>query len=432
MLHTVAALTVEAPRRLALPPARRLRKGLTMDWSDSEDQRRFREEVRAFIADRLPQRYRRHDINEESVPWFRHRRSDDPELRNASQEWAAALAERHWVAPAWPVEFGGGGLSVMEQYVMSEEMARAGAPSVGGNGVAMLGPTLIMHGTKEQQERILPPVLTGEVAWAQGYSEPGAGSDLAAVSTRAVRDGDEYVINGQKIWTTNADVADAVFLLVRTDPAAPKHKGISFLLVEDIHAPGINVRPLPDAAFGQELTETFYDDVRVPASNLVGRENEGWRVAMTLLDFERSGVGNAARYRQTLTEVVDYLKSDEGSKRAADNSSARAAIADRWIEAGVLYNFSLRIATLQSQGVGFSYEASMSKLFGADLAQAIPRTVMRTFGLYSTLWQDAERAPFEGLFTRQYVRTIPLTIGGGSNEIQRGLIATRGLGLPRG
>ena len=402
-----------------------------MDWSDSEEQQRFRQEVRSFIQERLPARYRERDANEESVPWFRHRKSDEPALREAARDWAKALGERHWVAPSWPVEFGGGGLSVMDQFVWSEEMARAGAPHVGGNGVAMLGPTLILHGTKEQQAKILPPILAGEVAWAQGYSEPGAGSDLGSLSTRATRDGDEYVLNGQKIWTTNADVADAVFLLVRTDPTAPKHKGISFLLVEDIHTPGISVRPLDDAAFGVELTETFYEDARVPVSNIVGKENEGWRVAMTLLDFERSGVGRAAHHQQTLTDLVDYVKSDEGRSRAVENESKRAAIADRWIEVGVEYNFSLRIATLQAQGIAFNYEASVTKLFSSDLSQKIARTGTSTFGLYGNLWKDRERAPLDGYFTRTYVRTIPATIAGGSNEIQRGLIATRGLGLPR-
>ena len=404
-----------------------------MDWSDSEDQRAFREEVRQFIAAELPEYYRQMDEpNSANVPWYRHRASEDPELRATAKAWADALASKGWVAPAWPKEYGGAGLGIIEQYIFAEELAAADVPMVGGNGVMMLGPTLILHGTEEQRARVLPGILAGEVAWAQGYSEPGAGSDLASLSTRAVRDGDEYVINGQKIWTTNADVADAVFLLVRTDPSAPKHRGISFLLVEDLRAPGITVRPLEDAAWTIELTETFYDDARVPAENIVGEENRGWYVAMTLLDFERSGVAAARGLRRMLEELFSDLRRGDRRGLLGSASTVRAELADRWIDAEVCSNLSLRIATMQAAGLVPNYEASIGKIVGSELAQAIARTGMKAFGLYSGLWRDPVRAPLSGRFTRNYVLTIPLTIAGGANEIQRNIIANRGLGLPRG
>ena len=242
------------------------------------------------------------------------------------------------------------------------------------------------------------------------------------------------MINGQKIWTTNADVADAVFVLVRTDPEAPKHRGISLLLCEDIHAPGITVRPLVDMGWQIDVTESFYDDVRVPANNLIGEENRGWYVAMTLLDFERSGVTGAASNGEAVQRLLDYLETDGGKavSRVAEFPTVRAAIADRYIESGVGLNFTMRIASMQAAGLVPNVEASVGKLFNATISQTIQRSAMGAFGLYATLWTGDERAPAEGRFTRDYVRSVPRTIAGGSNEIQRHVIATRGLGLPRG
>ncbi len=406
-----------------------------MDWDDSPEQAAFREQVRSFIQERLPAYYRQMDDTSlgHTVPWFRHRVAEDTELRAAANEWAGALAEQGWVAPHWPEEHVGAGLTTLEQFLFAQEMTRADAPVVGGNGMMMLGPTIIVHGTDEQKQRFLPGILSGEVAWAQGYSEPGAGSDLAALSTRARRDGDEYVINGQKIWTTNADVTDAVFVLVRTDPDAPKHRGISLLLVEDIHAPGITVRPLVDMGWQIDVTETFYDDVRVPVSNRIGEENRGWYVAMTLLDFERSGVSGAASTEITMRRLIDFLHSDEAAavSRVSEAPTVRAEIADRLIEADVGNNFTMRIASMQAAGLVPNYESSIGKLFNATLSQTVQRAGMKAFGLYATLWPGDPRAPLDGRYTRDYVRKVPSTIAGGTNEIQRNIIATRGLGLPR-
>ena len=217
-----------------------------MDWSDSDEQARFRTQVREFVRDRLPDYYRQQHANRSGLDggWQADRASDDPAVSGAAREWSKALSDQRWVAPNWPEEYGGAGLSVWEQFIFKQEMAEAGGPPVGGQGVTQIGPTVIVHGSEEQKAKYLSGILAGDTAWCQGYSEPGAGSDLASVQARAVRDGDEYVINGQKIWTSNAHNADNMYILVRTDPDAPKHRGISLIIIDDIEEAGVQVRPL--------------------------------------------------------------------------------------------------------------------------------------------------------------------------------------------
>ena len=408
-----------------------------MDWDDTPQQAAFRAEVRTFLRERLPARYREQAAEiggEGERGWQADRASEDPAARAAAREWGEALSSRGWFAPHWPQEYGGAGLTTMEQFVFSQEMAALGAPLASNTqSIGLLGPTLIVHGSEEQRAEHLPRILSGEVVWAQGYSEPGAGSDLAAVQTRAVRDGDEYVVNGQKIWTTGAHTADWLFALVRTDPSAPKHRGISFLLL-DIKSPGISIRPLIDAAWEHRINETFFEDVRVPVRNRLGEENRGWYVAVTLLDFERSAISGAVGLRRALTQLLEYVYSDRGRapSRLEALPTLRAEVADRFIEIEVTFNLSLRIASMQSRGLIPNYEASMGKLFSSETGHCLWRTGTRVFGLYANLW-DAEdaRSPLRAFFTRTYVSSIPSTIGGGSSEIQRNIIATRGLGLPR-
>ncbi len=403
-----------------------------MDWNDNDEQRAFREQVRTVIAERLPARYRTlaEHAHEGERQWEFDRKADDPEAREAAAEWAAALSERGWVAPHWPTEYGGGGMTVAEQFVFRQEMAEASAPAVGGSGVSLLGPTLIVHGTDEQKAKYLPPILAGERVWAQGYSEPGAGSDLASVATRAVRDGDEYVVNGQKIWTSGAHAADSIFALTRTDPDAPKHRGISFLLIEDIHAPGITVRPLVNLNDKHYFNETFFEDVRVPASNLVGEENRGWYVGMTLLDFERSNIGGAVGARRTLRALMAHATSgDAPGMTQLGAGPRRAALAERWIETEVMFQYSFRIVSMQQAGLIPNYEASTAKLFNSELVQRLALTGTRVFGLHSNNGDESTAA---GGFARAYLAAVPATIRGGTSEVQRNIIATRGLGLPRG
>ncbi|MPZ97960.1 MAG: hypothetical protein GEU80_01270 [Dehalococcoidia bacterium] len=410
-----------------------------MDWADTPEQAAFRAEVRRFIRERFPAAYRpdpdaAESVEPEDIPgynWPADRVSYDPVRRRAAIEWAEALAERGWVAPHWPREYGGAGLTVLEQYIFNEEMAQARVPMVGGIGVALVGPTLIVYGTEEQKRQHLPRILSGEVAWAQAFSEPAAGSDLAALQARAVREGDEYVVTGQKIWTSGAQYADWMCVLVRTDPEAQKHRGISFLLM-DVHTPGITVRPLTDMTWSEPFNETFLDDVRVPVEDRLGEEDRGWYVAMTMLDFERSGIGGAVGYRKSLEDLIEFIRGAEARDqlRADWPGAVRLEVADRHIEVDVLHQFAARTVDVQARDEVPNYEASVNKLFGSETHQRLARTGTKAFGLYGNLWQR-EGAPLDAAFTRDYVTSVPHTVFSGSSEIQRRVIATRGLGLPR-
>lgn len=401
-----------------------------MDWRDSSDQAAFRAEVRELINRRLPARYKAMAATGEPAErvWEFDRKATESERRDAALAWHAALYERRWVAPQWAPEWGGAGLSVMEQFVLNQELARAGAPHVGGSAVGLLGPTLIVHGTDAQRSKYLPAILAGETVWAQGYSEPAAGSDLASLQTRAVRDGDDFVLNGQKIWTSGAHTADAIFALVRTDPMAPKHRGISFLLIDKIRTPGITVRPLTDMGNNHYFNEVFFEDVRVPATNLVGEMNRGWYVAMTLLDFERSNIGGAVGSRRSLDRLIATLKADPALCSRLQSVDLKNEIADRYIETEIMYQFSLRIISLQAKGQLPNHEASMSKLFASELSQRIAATSMNAIGMQGHLMESVST----GSLPRHYLGAVPATIRGGTSEVQRNVIATRGLGLPRG
>ncbi len=408
-----------------------------MDWNDTEDQAAFRAQVQELIEQKLPDRYRilAEDIHQGERQWEYDRRSEDPVEKQAASDWVAALTEVKLVAPHWPEEYGGGGLKPMEQFIFNQEMAEAGAPSVGGSGVGLLGPALIVHGTEEQKARYLPPILAGEKTWAQGFSEPAAGSDLAGLQTRAVRDGDEYVVNGQKIWTSAAHLADAIFALVRTDPDAPKHRGITFLIIDDIKTPGLSVRQLIDMGNHHYFNETFFEDVRVPVDHVLGEENRGWYVSMTLLDYERSNIAGAVHLRKTINGLLNHLQTEDGAARSRlqDSDAIRHEIAERYIETEVQFQFSFRVISIHNAGRLPNYEASTSKLFNSELNQRLARTGTKVFGLYAILWEERNEGDHVAVsFADDYVRSVPATIRGGTSEVQRNIIATRGLGLPRG
>lgn len=411
-----------------------------MDWKDTPDQKAFRKEVRAFIRERFPERYRPEMEGELSLEpedvdgyeWVADARSDDPERREAALAWAADLAEKGWVAPHWPTEYGGAGLDVMKTFILQEEMMRAQVPTVNGIGVFLAGPTLLAHGTEEQRQRHLPPIARGEETWAQGFSEPDAGSDLAGLRTRAECDDGHYVVNGQKIWTSQAQYADWLMVLVRTDPhASTPHRGITYLIVE-AKTPGVTVSPITDLRGATPFAEVFFDDVRVPIANRVGEENRGWYVAMSTLGYERSGIGSVVRYEQRLRRLIEFVKSDDGRRylRPDWRDAIRHEIAQRMIEIRVLYNLALHSVSKQEAGEAPDYEASINQLFSAELHQRLVRTGAKAFGPHSNLWQRSG-APLGALFTHDLVGSVAATFLGGSTEIQRNVIATRGLGLPR-
>jgi len=348
-------------------------------------------------------------------------------------EWRQKLADRGWVAPAWPKEYGGAGLSTMEQFILNEEFAEARAPQLGGMGVMMAGPTIIVHGTEEQKAEHLPKILKGETQWCQGFSEPGAGSDLASLQTRAVKDGDDFVLNGSKIWTSGAQFANWMFMLARTDPDAPKHRGITYFLL-DFKSPGITVQPLVQMGGGAGFNQVFFDNVRVPSKNVVGEVNRGWYVGTTTLDFERSGIGSAVGIRQNVERMIQWAKENvgEGHSMLGRNPLVRLELADRLVEANVAKMLSYRVVHMQNVGMVPNHEASMAKLFSSELGQRIARAGIKMLGLYGLAWDaQSPHSPNHGQYSRGYVQSVSGTIAGGTSEIQRNVIAQRGLGLPR-
>ena len=388
-----------------------------MEFKFTAEHEALRKEVRDFLAEALPNR---------GVGPVRPTSQENWEEQLAFNK---KLAKKGWIAPAWPKEYGGLGWSHINQMIFSEELAYAGAPD-GGRvfNVGMIGPTLIVHGTPEQKAEHLPRITNAEVTWCQGYSEPGAGSDLASLQTRAVRDGDDYVVNGQKIWTTVAHHADWCFLLVRTDPDAPKHKGISFLLV-DMKTPGITVRPLINMAGYHEFNEVFFEDVRVPVRNRVGEENRGWYVAMTLLDFERSNDASIAANQRQLELLMQLWRERRSGEAYRD--ILRHRIADLWVANEVGRMLAYRIAWMQEAGRIPNYEASVIKVFATELAQRITNFGVNLFGPAGALEPDSKYAVANGVFEKGHLVNVAPTIYSGSSEIQRNIIAQRGLGLPR-
>jgi alkylation response protein AidB-like acyl-CoA dehydrogenase len=395
-----------------------------MDWRDTSEQAAWRHEIRTFLDQNLPGVFKDQDLNGEEL-LARRRSGQDAD---AWESWRKALAARGWVAPAWPKEYGGAGMSPIDQFILNHEFAEARAPQIGGLGVMMLGPTLIAHGTEEQKQQHIPRILDGTVNWCQGYSEPGAGSDLASLQTRAVRDGDDFVVNGQKIWTSGAHLADWCFCLVRTDPDAPKHRGITYLLI-DMKTPGITVRPLINLAGTHNFNEVFFEDVRVPVNNVVGEVNRGWYVGTTTLDFERSSIGNSVGQRQAVERNMKWMREHKAEVAPKDYDSARLQWADRWIEVQTATQLAYRVVSMQAAGQIPNSEASIAKLFNTELSQRIARTATKMLGMWGQV--SDRRAPLRGTVGQGYLASVPATIAGGTSEIQRNIIATRGLGLPR-
>ncbi len=394
-----------------------------MNFHFSEEEERFRQEMRDFLAGRLPA-----DWDDQSFLLAQ----DAPERDEIAGELARELGEKRWLALAWPERYGGAGASYLQQTVYSEEIAYHAAPTQSAAGVQWVGPAIMRFGDEAQRERYLPRIAGGDETWCTLYSEPGAGSDLASIRTRAVRDGDEWVINGQKLWAAGAGRATLGWLAARTDPAAPKHRGIStFVLPMD--APGITMRPIEDITGARTLNEVYLDNVRIPADHLVGEENRGWYQVAQTLDMERSGVGTFATGRRNVEKLVEIAKArrDLLSQRPA----SRYELADRWIELEVGYQVAYRIPYLQEGGATPNYEASVSKLFGAELTQRIAQTGVQLLGTGGQVASGAgpgdAAAPLGGALSRNYLAAVASTIASGTSEVQRGVIARRGLGLPR-
>jgi len=389
-----------------------------MDFSWSEEHATFRQEVQEFIR----------------THWKGGRgRGEEDAPADAVATYRKALAENGWLTVAWPKQYGGREASHFQQMIFMEEASINGTPN-GGQGADRVGPVLMIHGTDEQKAEHLPKIARGEVNWCQGFSEPGAGSDLAGLQTRAVRDGDDFVINGQKIWTSGAKNADWIHVLTRTDPDAAKHRGVTYFML-DMKTPGINVRPIQQIHGGAEFNETFFEDVRVPAKNMIGEENRGWYIAATALDFERSGIFRMAGMIGPFNRLKDFATQPDSAgkgRKIVDTPLNRVKIADTATELIVARYLGYRVTWMQSKGLVPNYESSISKAFGTELQQRNARRGINMLGLFGNLAKGEARAPMGGEYSHLYLSTVSATIAGGTSEINRNIIATRGLGLPRG
>jgi alkylation response protein AidB-like acyl-CoA dehydrogenase len=396
-----------------------------MDLDYTEEDRAFRDKVRTFLDEHFPA-----DLQHKVRSHLRL--SKDDVVR-----WHKILYQQGWVAPGWPVEYGGPGWTAVQQHIFEDECARAGTPRLMPFGINMVAPVIMAFGNQVQKDYFLPRILSCEDWWCQGYSEPGSGSDLASVKTSAVRDGDHYIVNGQKTWTTLAQHADMIFCLVRTDPSVRKQEGISFLLI-DMHAPGVTVRPIIMLDEDHEVNEVFFDNVRVPVANLVGQENKGWTYAKYLLGHERTGIAAVGRSKREL----GFLKRLAGRERKngkplIEDPLFAARVAALEIELMALETTVLRVLAKADRAPG--PEASVLKVRGTDIQQALTELMLEAAGPMAlpfdpaylegdtghSLAGDDDAAPLAAYYFN-YRKT---SIYGGSNEIQRNIISQMILGL---
>jgi alkylation response protein AidB-like acyl-CoA dehydrogenase len=399
-----------------------------MDFKYSAEAEAFRREFRTWLEANMPKR--RSENDEEPGSDFVRTNEDDWQF---SLAWHRKMHAGGWVGVNWPKEYGGRGATLEQMVVYNEELVRAHAPGiVNGLGIMLVGPTLIHWGTEEQKKRFVPKILSADEIWCQGYSEPGAGSDVASLKTRAIEEGDYFIVNGQKVWTSGADRADWCILLVRTDPEAPKHKGISYLLV-DMHSPGVTVRPLVQMTGEKGFNEVFFEDVRVPKKNLVGEKNQGWQVAVTTLMFERTSIAAMrdmmSPVRQ-LTRLAQSIRRNGGS--AWDDSGVRQRIAGFACEAQALRYSNLRQLTRRLKGLPPGPEGSAGKLVVSDLNLRMAKFAMELLGPYSQFEHGAAMAMDGGRWSYRMLSARALTIAGGTSEIQHNIIGERVLGLPKG
>jgi len=390
-----------------------------MDLNDSPEHVAFRAEVRAFITE--------------------HRHLAPAATRvpkdSAAKAWQKLLIERGYAARTIPGEYGGAGLppDILKSRIVADEFARAGvSPGLGGQGIQMLVPTLLEVGSEEQKRQFIAPTLAGDIVWCQGYSEPGAGSDLAALSTRAVLDGDDWVVNGQKIWTSTAHIADWIFCLVRTEPDAPKHQGISFLLFR-MDTPGIEVRPLVDMTMAHSFNEVFFTDVRVPRHQIVGARGDGWKVANVILKNERDTLANANQSLARLNQVTALMQRETvDGQRVIDDPTLRDRLMRLQGRVMAMQYNELRVLSSQlNPGQDASLARLITKLQGTELRHEIEALAIDVLGEHGTAYADNPYVEDKGLFQFWHMFYLGLIIGGGTNQIQKNIISERGLGMPR-
>ncbi|MBI2872152.1 MAG: acyl-CoA dehydrogenase family protein [Chloroflexi bacterium] len=392
-----------------------------MDFSFTPEEESFRGQVEEFLRRELPADW------QEKEGLLDYEEADSAIFAN---EFRKKLAHQGWLTMAWPKEYGGQGASPTRQLVFKEVTSYWDVPA-SDNAVNMVGPILMMHGSEEQKRAYLPGISQARWRWAQGYSEPEHGSDLASLETRAVEDGDDFVINGAKVWNGAHGGADMMFLLARTNTEVRKHRGISFFLL-DMKSPGITVTKIP-MMWGRSRALVTFDDVRVPKANVVGEKDMGWYVGAALLDFERSGVQFYAPVKRILDLLIKYGKEtryDNGT--VLDRPGIRRELVDCYIESEALKLVCYNIAWMQGQGMVPNKEASVCKIFGPELRQRTYRLGLRMLGPLAQLEPGSKWAPLRGRIENGYLIAFGGSIGGGTSEVNRNVIAMRGLGLPRG
>jgi alkylation response protein AidB-like acyl-CoA dehydrogenase len=393
-----------------------------MDLSYGAGYERFREEVRAFLAEHAAPAPRAGAGVAAGRP--------GPAL----VAWQRLLIERGYAARTIPREYGGFGAApdVLERVILDEEFNAANVSrGIGGQGPEMLVPTLLEHGSEEQKRSWIGPTIRGEVVWCQGYSEPGSGSDLASVQTRAVEDGADFLVSGQKIWTTTAHVSDMMFALVRTEPAAEKHAGLSYLLIP-MHTPGIEVRPLATMTGEAEFNEVFFSEARVPQANVVGRRGEGWRIANTTLLHERNMLASSAVLDGSLRGLVALMQRESANgARAMDVPALRDRLVALQSRVLAMKYHAMRILSARLAGRSSGVAGLVTKLAGCELSHQLQALGVDAMGELGTLYEGSPREREGGRWQRQYMFTLGLVIGGGTAQIQKNIIGERGLGLPR-
>ena len=393
-----------------------------MDSRLSQEDIAFRDEVRAFFKQNW-------------TDDLRDRIGNKKTFKEATIEWQKILHKQGWIAPGWPQEYGGTGWNLTQRHLYTQERAAAGIPDVVPFGLKMVGPVIYSYGNEEQKAKFLPRILSSDDWWCQGYSEPGSGSDLASLKTRAERDGDHYVVNGQKIWTTYAQYADWIFVLVRTSNEGRPQQGISFILV-DMKTPGITVRPIRSIDGVHSLNEVFFENVRVPVENLVGEENKGWTYGKALLEHERTGIAEVATTGRRLAELKEVARQENSfGKALIDDAAFRARMAETEIELMALEYTELRVLSAAADGKAPGAESSLLKIKGTQLQQAVQEMFMQAAGYYCGVIETDETTAdvighsFASDARVRYMYGRAASIYGGSNEIQRNITSKAVLGL---
>ena len=385
-----------------------------MNFAFTPEQDQFRKEVRDFL--------------EKEWPKDPAKVQEDQWACASSREFSKKLAKKGWIGLTWPKKYGGQERSYLDRLILTEEVLRCGAP-VHHHWFAdrQMGPAILAHGTEEQKQEFLPGIISGEFAFCIGQSEPQAGSDLVSVQTRAVEDGDYFVVNGQKVWTSGAHEADYKYMIARTDPDAPKHRGISEIIV-DMKLPGITCRPLLDISGSSHLNEVFLDNVRIHKKYLVGEKNRGWYQIMSQLDYERSGVERLMSNYPILMDLVEWAKT--AKLEEPQRTHVRQQLAGLLTEFEVGKLLCYRIAWMLSSGVVPNYETAMTKFYCTEYEQRLANAATQMLGIYGQLMPGSKAAIFGGRLARAFLYSPAYTLQGGTSQVMRTIVATRGLGLP--